>query len=146
MHSKGSRFTRGVWGLRVCSLDVAFTSATLRNLSQPFATVRNRPHEVAMAMPKVSSAIGVTFGGFQRRVASFRMAGMVLCDIQTCFATCQTSFSEDELHFSWQVQHLGDLHLILRGRCSTSDVSCCIFSVNRIVKAAQSGAKGHGIF
>ena len=39
MRSKGSRFTLGVWGLRVCSLDVAFTSATV---SQPSATVRNR--------------------------------------------------------------------------------------------------------
>ena len=27
----------GVWGLRVCSLDVAFTSATIRNCPQPFA-------------------------------------------------------------------------------------------------------------
>jgi hypothetical protein len=31
MRSKGSRFTLGVWGLRVCSLDVAFTIATVRN-------------------------------------------------------------------------------------------------------------------
>ena len=37
MRSKGSRFTLGVWGLRVCSLDVAFASATVRNRSQPFA-------------------------------------------------------------------------------------------------------------
>ena len=29
--SKGSRFTLGVWGLRVCSLDVAQPSATARN-------------------------------------------------------------------------------------------------------------------
>ena len=36
MRSKGSRFT-GVWGLRVCSLDVAFTFATVRNRSQPSA-------------------------------------------------------------------------------------------------------------
>ena len=42
MRSKGSRFTLGVWGLRVCSLDVAFASATVRNRSQPFATVRAR--------------------------------------------------------------------------------------------------------
>ena len=40
MRSKGSRFTLGVWGLRVCSLDVAFVVATVRNRSQPFATVR----------------------------------------------------------------------------------------------------------
>ena len=43
MRSKGSRFTLGVWGLRVCSLDVAFTVATVRNRSQPFATVRAIP-------------------------------------------------------------------------------------------------------
>ena len=35
--SKGSRFTLGVWGLRVC------VRSTLRLWSQPFATVRNRP-------------------------------------------------------------------------------------------------------
>ena len=43
MRSKGSRFTLGVWGLRVCSLNVAFTSATVRNRSQPSATVRAIP-------------------------------------------------------------------------------------------------------
>ena len=37
MRSKGSRFTLGVWGLRVCSLDVAEPSATVRNRSQPSA-------------------------------------------------------------------------------------------------------------
>jgi len=37
MRSKGSRFTLGVWGLRVCSLDVAFTPATVCNRPQPFA-------------------------------------------------------------------------------------------------------------
>ena len=42
MHSKGSRFTLGVWGLRVCSLDVAFVVATVHNRPQPFATVRVR--------------------------------------------------------------------------------------------------------
>ena len=42
MRSKGSRFTLGVWGLRVCSLDVAFVVATVRNRPQPFATVRVR--------------------------------------------------------------------------------------------------------
>ena len=36
MRSKGSRFTLAVWGLRVCSLDAAFMSATVRNRSQPF--------------------------------------------------------------------------------------------------------------
>ena len=75
----------------------------VRNRSQPFATVRNRPREGRMAVPMVSSAKGVTFGGFQRRVASLRMACVALCDIQT--------FSEeDALHFLWQAQHFGDHH------------------------------------
>ena len=71
--SKGSRFTLGVWGLRVCSLDVAFMFAIVRDRSQPSATVRNRPREGRMAVRMASSATGVTFGGFQRRFASFRV-------------------------------------------------------------------------
>ena len=82
MRSKGSRFTLGVWGLRVCSLDVAFTFATVCNRSQPFATVRNRPHDCYIAVPMVSSAEGVLFGGFKRLVASFRVAGVALRDIR----------------------------------------------------------------
>ena len=55
--------------------------STLCKRSQPFATVRNRSqpphiHMRAMVVPvwqvHASSAKGVTFGGFQRRVASFR--------------------------------------------------------------------------
>eukprot|EP00435_Cladocopium_sp_Y103_P016292 s396_g4.t1 len=37
MRSKGSRCTLGVWGLRVCSPDVAQPSATVRNRPQPCA-------------------------------------------------------------------------------------------------------------
>ena len=92
MRSKGSRFTLAVWGLRVCSLDAAFMSATVRNRSQPFATVRNRSRVGRMAVPIVSSAKGVTFGCFQRCVAAFRVAGVAFRDIQTCFVTCGKSF------------------------------------------------------
>ena len=93
MRSKGFRFTLGVWGLRVCSLDVASASATVRNRpqpfatvrnrSQPFATVRNRSRDPRMAVPMGSSAEVVVFGGV-RLVASFRVAGVALRDIQTC--------------------------------------------------------------
>ena len=34
----------------------------------------------------------VTFGGFKRRLASFRVAGVELCDIPTCFITCRRFF------------------------------------------------------
>ena len=57
-----------------------------------------------MAVPMVSSAEVVIFGGFRRLVASFRVAGMALrefCGRRNTFAT----FSEDVLHFSWQAQH-----------------------------------------
>ena len=40
-----------------------------------------------MAVPMASSAKVVTFGGFKCRVASFRVAGVALGDIQTCFVT-----------------------------------------------------------
>ena len=82
MRSKGSRFTLGVWGLRVCSLDVAFV----------VATVRNRSRDPRMAVPMGSSAEVVLFGGCRRVVASFRVAGVALRDIQTCSGTCRKSF------------------------------------------------------
>ena len=45
-----------------------------------------------MAVPMVSSAEGVIFGGFKRRVASFRVADVAIRDIQTCVVTCRKSF------------------------------------------------------
>ena len=67
-----------------------------------------------MAVPMAASAKGVNFGAFQRGTASFRVAGVALCDIRTCFMTCQkwlcvagaifATFSEDALHVSWQEQ------------------------------------------
>jgi len=45
-----------------------------------------------MAVPMASSATGVTFGGFLCRVASVRVAGVALRDIQTCFVMCRKSF------------------------------------------------------
>ena len=86
MRSKGSRFTLGVWGLRVCSLDVAFVAATVRNRPQPSARLLN------CRAYMVNSAGGVIFGGFKRLVVSFRVAGVALRDIQRCFVTCRKSF------------------------------------------------------
>ena len=138
MRSKGSRFTLGVWGLRVCSLDVAFTVATVRNRSQPFATVRNRPYELRMAVPMGSFAEVVLFGGFRRLVASFRVAGVALRDIQTCSGTCRKSFcvagaillsrfQKMCCSFRGRRSTLDVSIVIFRGRRSTLDVSCCVF-------------------
>ena len=69
---------------------------TLRNRSQPFATVRNRPREDHIAvLMMVSSAKEVTFGAFQRRIVSFRVAGVALRDIPTRFITCQNLAADD---------------------------------------------------
>ena len=116
------------------------------------ATVRNRPREDHMAVPMVSSAKGVTFRVFQLRVASFRVAGVALCDIPTCFMTCQKLFCVtgaillphvQKMHciFSGRRNTLETSHVILRGRRSTFDVSCCGFFANRIVRAVRSGDK-----
>ena len=70
MRSKGSGFTLGVCGLSCVRRTLPNRSqrfATVRNRPRPSATVRKCPREVAMAVPIVSSAKGVTFGCFQRR-------------------------------------------------------------------------------
>ena len=74
-----------------------------------------------MVVPMGSSAGGIIFGGFRRLVASFRVAGVALRDIQQRSVTCRKSFCvagaillrrfpEDVLHFSWQAQHFGRVH------------------------------------
>ena len=142
MRSKGSRFTLGVWGLRVCSLDVAFT----------VATVRNRPREDHMAVPMGSFAEVVLFCGFRRVVVSFRVAGVALRDIQTCSGTCRKSFFVAGAILLRRCQKMcGSFRgrrntldvsiVIFRGRRSTLDVSCCVFFANRIGRAASSGDK-----
>ena len=122
----------------------------VRNRPQPFATVRNRSREGRMAVPIGSSAKGVTFGAFQRCVASFRVAGVALRDIPTCFMTCQKSFC---VAGAILLLHFQKMRCIFRGRrstlhtsdvilhCtrSTLDVWRCEFSANRIVRAASTG-------
>jgi len=165
MRSKGSCFTLGVWGLRVCSLDVAFTFATVRNCPQLSATVRNRPQPSATVRNRrqrsptvrnrwqpsavllydlayiVSSAEGVVFGGFKRRVASFRVAGVALRDIQTCLVTCRKSFcvagaillrrfQKMRCSFRGRRNTLDVFIVILRGRRSTLDGRvACFFQI-----------------
>ena len=142
MRSKRSRFTLGVWGLRVRSLDTAFT----------VTTVRNRPRDCHMAVPMVSSAEVVIFGGFKRLVASFRVAGVALRDIQRCFVTCRKSFCVVGAillrrfqkmcgSFRGRRSTLDVCIVIFRRRRTTLDVSCWVFFANRIGRAASSGDK-----
>ena len=126
--------------------------STLRSRAQPFATVRNRSRDPRMAVPMGSSAEVVLFGGFRRLVASFRVAGVALRDIQTCSATCRKSFcvagaillrrfQKMCCSFRGRRSTLGVSIVIFRGRRSTLDVSFCVFFVNRIGRAASSGDK-----
>ena len=110
--------------------------ATARNRPQPFATVRNR-----------LAAKAVTFGGFKRRVASFRVAGVVLCDIPACFKMCRKIFCVTGAILSRRFHKMRYIFrgrrrtsvVILHGRRNTLDVLYCVFFANRIVRAAPSG-------
>ena len=76
-----------------------------------------------MAVPMASLAKEGALRGFKRRVASFRVAGMAVCDPATRVTTwrkllCVTGailfqgsqkISEDNLPASWQAHHFGDL-------------------------------------
>ena len=93
MRSKGSRFTLGVWGLRVCSLDVAFASATVRNRPQPFAR----------------SPYGRAYGKFCRG-GNFWRFQTCRCFVSRGRRNTFATFSEDVLQFSWQAQHFGRVH------------------------------------
>ena len=143
LRSKGSRFTLGVWGLRVCSLDVAFVVATVRNRPQPFATVRNRSRDPRMAVPMVSSAEEVIFGGFKRLVASFRVAGVALRDIQTYFVTCRKWFCVAGAVLS---RRFPKMHCSFRGRRSTLDVACLLQITLAGLRQVATGCRFCGIF
>ena len=108
-------------GAELCSPDVAQPSATVRNCSQPFAW----------------GPYGCAYGKFCKRghfwrfpacVASFRVAGVELCDIfQRVYSVSNVvlrgsrntfaPLSEDDLQFSWQAQHFGDLQCYFDSFC-----------------------------
>ena len=111
---------------------------TLRLWSQPSATVRNRSRDPRMAVPLGSFAEVVLFGGFRRLVASFRVAGVALRDIQTCSGTCRKSFC---VAGAILLRRFQKMCCSFRGRRSTLDVPCCVFFANRIGRAASSGDK-----
>ena len=126
--------------------------STLPSRSQPSATVRNRSCKDRMAVPMGSSAGGIIFGGFRRLVASFRVAGVALRDIQQRSVTCRKSFcvagaillrrfAKMRGRFRARRSTFDVSIVIFRGRRSTLDVSCCVFFVNRIGRAASSGDK-----
>ena len=93
----------------------------------------------------------VTFGGFKRRVTSFRVARVALCAIPASMfhnvskvVLCNRRvlshrFQKMTCLFHGRRSTLETSIVILCGRRSTSDVSCCVFLANRIGRAASSG-------
>ena len=71
-------------------------SLDARLRSQPSATAGNRPQHDRkwdpMAVPIATAVKVIIFGGFKHRVSSFRVAGVELRDIATCFIARRKSF------------------------------------------------------
>eukprot|EP00435_Cladocopium_sp_Y103_P009744 s4006_g2.t1 len=104
-----------------------------------------------MAVSMGEAAIAVVFGRFRRVETSFRVAGVALRDIPTCFMTCRKSFCVARAILSRRFQKLTCIFrgrrntlemssVTFRGRRSTLDVSCCVLCANRIVRAASRSA------
>ena len=142
MRSKGSRFTLGFWGLRVCSLDIAYMFATvrIRTRPQPFAcghmavwpclycTFCQRDH--FWMFPASRSWVSRGRHGTLWHSDVFRdVSTIVLCGRGS---NTLATFSQDELQFSCRAQHCGCVHRHFAWRC-------CVFFANRIVRAASSG-------
>ena len=89
-------------------------------VAQPSATTRNRPRDCYMAVPLVSSPKGVIF--------AFRVAGVALRDIQTCFVTCRKSLC---VAGAILLRRFQKMRCSFRGRRSTLDVSIVILRGRR---------------
>ena len=86
--AKGSCFILGLWGWTCVR-----STLLLCLRSQPPAVRARWGHcGDPMAVPIATAAKVVTSGGFKRRAMSFRVAGVGLCDIPTCFIACRKSF------------------------------------------------------
>ena len=88
----------------------------------------------------------------KQAVMSFCVAGVALCDIPTCFMTCQKSFcvagaillprfQKMRCIFRGKRSTLDTSDLILRGRRSTLDKSSCVSFANGNARAAPRGDK-----
>ena len=132
MRSKGPCLTLGSGGsgcVRSTLPNRPQLSATVRNRSQPSATVR-----VRAVWPCLWSFLEVSTVA----TSSFRVAGVELRDIQTCFVKCRKSlcvagavlwryFCRISCSFRGRDSALDTSSVILRGTRSTLDVSCCVF-------------------
>ena len=106
----------------------------------------------AVAVSMGEAAKPILLNVSKQAVISFCVAGVALRGIPTCFMMCQKSFCVARailvLHFQKMrcifrggCSTFDTPDVILRGRRSTLDVSCCVFFANGIVSAARSGDK-----
>ena len=86
-----------------------------------------------MAVPMVSSEEGIAFGGFKRLVASFRAAGVALCDVRTFFVTRPKSFC---VASAILLRRFQKMRCSFRGRRNTLDVLCRV-----LLRTALSGLR-----
>ena len=104
------------------------------------------------SVPMGKVAKGIMFRCFKCHVASFRVAGVALSDVWTCLVTCRKSFCLAGAILLRRFLNMSDIFcgrrstldvsiFVFRGRPSISDVSCCVFSANRIGTPARSGDK-----
>ena len=136
---------------------VRFAFHSSLDVAQPFAAVRNRPQPFAWGRYSRASGEGYKSGHFWRfqtlhnsvscgrRGTSWHanmfhnVSKVVLCDRRNTFA----SFSEDSLHFSWQVQHFGDIRVHFASQLHhfrrVAFFIVILFFANRIVRVASSG-------
>ena len=151
------------WKAKPSPEPIGFYPWDVIHYAMPYASKNNRVHVIFNIFYRmltstdispftIISAEGVIFKVFQLRIASFRLAGVALPDIPTCFMTCQKWFCVAGAISLHRFQKMRSISLgrrstldtsdvILRGRRSTLDLSCCVFSANRIVSAARSGDK-----
>ena len=104
-----------------------------------------------MAVPMVSSAKGVTFGGFACGVVHFawqawHFVSDVFCNVLKVVLCGRGNillrrFRKMSCRFRGRHSTLDVSIVILRGRHSTLDVSCCVILANRNGRAASSGGK-----
>eukprot|EP00435_Cladocopium_sp_Y103_P009733 s704_g2.t1 len=103
----------------------------------------------AMAVSMGEAAKEVIFGRLRRVETSFRVAGVALRDIPTCFMTCamlSRRFQKLSCIFRGRRSTLEVSIVIFRGRRSTLDVSCCVFlrialsGLRQVVKTCKIAA------
>eukprot|EP00435_Cladocopium_sp_Y103_P055321 s469_g18.t1 len=107
---------------------------------------------VAMAVSMGEAAKEVIFGHFRRVETSFRVAGVALRDIPTCFMMCRKWFCVAGAILSRRFQKLSCICggrrstlevsiAIFRGRRNTLDVSCCVFFLRVALSGLRPGVK-----